>query len=71
MADVPVPGDFAPRPKWRIERIIHHELHPWEPALTLREKAQKGGRAHARDRRINQLIAKIARERHAPKAPNL
>jgi site-specific DNA recombinase len=24
MADVPVPGAFAPRPKWRIQRIVHH-----------------------------------------------
>jgi hypothetical protein len=55
---------FAPLPRWRIERIVHHELAPqYEPPLTLRQKAQKGGRARARDHRIQQLIAKIARER--------
>jgi hypothetical protein len=71
MADVPVPSDFAPRPKWRIQRIVHHKLHPWTPALTLNQKAQAGGRARARLCRINKLIAEIARERHTQKAPTL
>jgi hypothetical protein len=55
---------FAPKSKWRIERIVHHELaQPYKPTLTLRQKAQKGGRERARLNRTQQLIAKIARER--------
>jgi hypothetical protein len=54
---------FAPLPRWRIERVIHHTLHPWTPGTTLNQKAQAGGRARARDRRIQALIAKITRER--------
>jgi hypothetical protein len=55
---------FAPKSKWRLARIVHHELaQPDKPTLTLRQKAQKGGRERARLNRIQQLIAKIARER--------
>jgi len=60
------------RPQWRIERIVHHEFAPpYKPPLTLHQKAQKGGRAHARNCRIQALIAKIARERRAQNTSSL
>jgi hypothetical protein len=54
---------FAPRPKWRLERMIHHELTPDPARPVWLPVHQRAARARWRLYRIQQLIAKIARER--------
>jgi hypothetical protein len=48
---------FAPRPKWRLERIIHNELAPpTKPPVRLTQ-CQKGARARWSRYRAQQLVS--------------
>ena len=65
------PPSFSPLPKWRLQRILHHDLHPWTPSISLARKSEigtaKGGRAYApaRHRRLKKLLESILQARRS------
>jgi hypothetical protein len=61
---------FKPRPRWRLERIVHNEFAPPPPPVRLTQ-CQKGARARWSRYRAQQLVSpspidpEVARQRRA------